>query len=144
MPHAHQSPAHSFLISQQVAPQSISSGAVNGAAIDMAGWMGCTFIIDIGAITGAGTLDVRVQRDTASGFGNAVNVPNASLVQVAAAANNNVAILDVRNPSARFLRVVLTQAVNTVIAGATAVRYGRDGILPPTASAVQTVTVNEQ
>lgn len=143
MPENHQSPAHEMLITQHIAPQSITTGAINGTVVDMAGWMGCAFVIDIGAITGVGTLDARVVRDDNSGINSATNVANAALVQVAAAGNNNVAVIDVRNPSERYLRLTLTQATNTVIAGATAIRYGRDGILPPTQSATQVITVSE-
>ena len=143
MPESHQSPTDSFLISQSHPPVSMGSGAVNGNVIDMAGWMGCAFVIEVGAITGAGTLDARVTRDDNSGINSATNITNAALTQVAAAANNNVFVIDVRNPAERYLRLVLTQAANTVIAGATAIRYGRDGILPPTASAIQTVKVSE-
>jgi hypothetical protein len=115
--------------------------AVNGSAIDTKGWMGVAFIIEVGAITGAGALDARIMEDTASGMGNATNVTNGALTQVAAASNNNVAIIDYRNPAKQYVRLTLTQSVNTVVAGATAVLYGRDGVLPATAVAVQTVSV---
>lgn len=141
MPLQHQALAHDVLFKQAVPPQSMTGGAVNGTVYDTQGWMGVAFVIDIGAITGAGTLDARIMEDTASGFGNATNVTNATLTQVAAASNNNVAIIDYRNPAKRFVRLTLTQAANTVLAGATVVFYGRDGLLPPTQSAIQVVTV---
>ncbi len=141
MPFHHQSIGHDVLFRQALAPQSITTGAITGAVIDTQGWVGVAFVVDIGAITGAGTLDARLMEDTAVGMGNATNVANAALVQVAAAANNNVAIIDYRNPAKRFVRLTATQATNTVLAGATAVLYGRDGLLPPTQSAIQLVTV---
>ena len=141
MPFHHQSIGHDVLFKQAVPAQSMGSGAVNGAVIDTQGWAGVAFIVEVGAITGAGTLDARITEDTAVGMGSATNVTNATLTQVAAASNNNVAIIDYRLPAKRYVRVILTQAANTVLASATAVLYGRDGILPPTQSAIQVVTV---
>jgi len=104
--------------------------------------MGVAFIIEVGAITGSGALDARIMEDTASAMSNATNVTNGALTQVAATSNSNVAIIDYRNPAKQYVRLTLTQTVNTVVAGATAVLYGRDGILPATAAAVQTVSVS--
>ena len=134
----HDSLADRTLMSMAVNPASLS-GATNGSAIDMQGWDGCCFVISIGAITGAGSLDAKVQSDDNSGFNSATDITNAALTQVVAATNNNVAVIDVYRPTERYLRLVLTQAVNTVLAGATAIRYRRSGILPPTQSAVQVV-----
>ena len=141
MPLNHQSIAHDVLFKQAIPAQSFGAGAINGAVVDTQGWMGVAFIIEVGAITGSGALDARVTEDTVVGMGNATNVANATLTQVLAATNNNVAIIDYRNPAKRFVRLILTQSVNTVLASATTVLYGRDGILPPTQSATQLVTV---
>lgn len=123
-----------------VPAQSMTGGtAVNGSAVDMQGWDGAAFIINIGAITGAGTLDARITRDDNSGFNSPTNVTGAALTQVTNANPNSVAVIDVFQPSERYLRAVLTQGANTVIAGATVVRYRRNGILPPTTSAAQIV-----
>lgn len=141
MPLNHQALSHDVLPKQGIPPQSITTGAINSNVIDTQGWMGVAWIIEIGAITGAGVLDARIMEDTTVGMGNATNVTNGTLTQVAAASNNNVAIIDYRNPAKRFVRLTVTQAVNTVLAGATAVLYGRDGLLPATAVAIQTTTV---
>lgn len=127
-----------------IPPQSMTGGAaVNGAAVDMSGWDGAMFILHIGAITGAGTLAARVERDDNSGFNSATNITNAALVNVTNTNPNSIAVIDVWRPSERYVRAVLTQGTNTVVAGATVVRYRRNGILPPTASAVQVVRVAE-
>lgn len=128
----HDSLADSADVAANVPSQSMTGGtAVNGSALDMQGWDGAMFIINIGAITGAGTLDARIVRADNSGFTNATNVTSAALTQVTNANPNSVAIIDVFQPTQRYLRAVLTQGANTVIAGATVVRYRRNGVLPP-------------
>lgn len=126
-----------------VAPQSFGAGAINGVAIDTQGWDGVRFAVGIGAITGAGTMDVVVQRDANSNMTNAVNISGAVLTQVTNANPNSVAVVDVYRPSQRYVRLVMTQAANTVLGGAMATLYRRNGILPPTHTAIQTVEVRE-
>jgi hypothetical protein len=129
------------LVSQEVTHRSITGGAVNGAGVDMQGWDGVMFIVDLDAVTGSGTLDARVVRDDNSGFNSATNISGAALTQMVNA--NTAGIIDVYRPSERYVRAVITQAANTVIAGVTAVRYRRTGILPPTQSAAEVVVVAE-
>jgi len=125
-----------------VNPASLSSGAaVNGTTTDMSGWDGIAFNISIGAITGLGALDAYVQTGANSNASDMANITNAALVQVLAANNNNVAVIDVYRPTGRYVRLVLLQTTNTVVAGATSIRYRREGILPPSHTAVQTVRI---
>jgi hypothetical protein len=125
-----------------VNPQSITSGAaVNGATIDTLGWDGVEFVINMGAFTGSGALDAYVQSGANSNASDMANIANAALAQVAAANNNNVAVIDVYRPTNRYVRLVLLQSVNTVVAGGTAILYRRNGLLPPTKSAQQTVKI---
>jgi len=131
----------SSLVTTHIPPQSMAAGAVNGTAIDMQTWEGVAFHINIGAITGLGALDAFVRTSLVVGMTSPTNVTNAALVQVLAANNNNVAVIEVWRPTQRFIQLVATQSVNTVVAGVTAVQYRRGGILPPTQSAVQYVKV---
>lgn len=126
-----------------VPPQSFGAGAITGATIDTQGWDGARFEISIGVITGAGVMDAYVKRDSASGFTTSTNITNAALVQVTNANPNTVHVLDVFRPSQRYLKLIMTQATNTVVAGATVTLYKRNGILPPTHTSVQTVRVIE-
>jgi hypothetical protein len=129
------------LATQEIAPASASSGAKNGAGVDMQGWEGVAFHISIGAITGAGVADARVTEDDNSGFNSQTNITNAALTQIPAANANTLHIIDVYRPSQRYVRCVLTPADNTVVYAVTAVRYRRAGLLPPTQAANQTVKV---
>ena len=134
--------SQNVLVSQEVTHRSITGGAVNGAGVDMQGWDGVMFIFDLDAVTGSGTLDARVVRDDNSGFNSATNITNAALTQMTNA--NTSGIIDVFRPSERYVRAVITQAANTVIAGVTAIRYNRNGkVLPPTQSAAEVVKVVE-
>lgn len=139
----HSGQATDVLVTQEIPPQSITGGAVNGAGVDTSGWEDVTYHINIGAITGAGTLAAVIQEDTASNFGTAANVANAALVNVTNTTPNNVMILGIIRPTKRYVRLVVTQATNTVVAGVTCVRSRRTGLLPPTQSASQTVLLKE-
>jgi len=130
------------LIAQEVPPQSITSGAaINGSGVDMQGYEDALFVVHVGAITGAGTLAARLESDDNASFTTPTNITNAALVNVTNTTPNNVMILGVARPTERYVRAVITQAVNTVVAGVTSIRKRRTGLLPPTAAASQTVVV---
>lgn len=138
------------LVTTEIQPQSAGAGAVNGAGVDMQGWEGVMFLINVGAITGSGTFDARAVSDDNSGFNSVTNITgqdasganaNAAIAQATAA--NGVHILEVYRPTERYVRLIGTVAVNTVAFGASAIRYRRAGILPPTQSAVQRVLVRQ-
>lgn len=130
-------------ITQEIPPQSITGGAVNGTGVDMSGWEDVQFHINVGAITGAGTLAAVIQEDTASNFGTAANVANAALTNITNTTPNNVMVLGIARPTKRYVRLLVTQAANTVVASATCIRRRRTGVLPPTAAASQTVILKE-
>jgi hypothetical protein len=145
---AHNSLADSVLVTQELGPATAASGAKNGTGVDMQGWDGVMFVVNTGAITGAGVLDGRAEMDDNSGFNTPTNVSgvnatgstlNAALTQISNA--NGVAIIDVYRPSERYVRAVLTPAVNSVLYSCVAVRYRRAGVLPPTQSATEVVRV---
>jgi hypothetical protein len=130
------------LIANEIPPQSITSGAaINGAGVDMQGWEDVLFVIQLGAFTGAGTLAARLESDDNASFTSTANITGAALVNVTNTQPNNVAVLGVARPTERFVRCVITQATNTVVAGVTSIRKRRTGLMPPTAAAVQTVVV---
>lgn len=139
----HDSLSDRTLLVPAMPPQSMTGGAVNGTTVDTLGWDGVRFEFSVGVITGAGVLDARIVRDDNSGFSSQTNIANAALTQVTNASPNSVHVIDVYRPSERYLRAVVTQAANTVIASATATLYRRSGILPPTQTAAQVVRVVE-
>lgn len=124
---------------QSIGPASASSGAKLGAAVDMQGWDGVMYVINIGAITGSGVADAYVVSDDNSSFTSQTNINGAALTQVVNA--NTMQIIDVFKPTERYNRIILTPAANTVAYSVTAVRYRRSGILPASPVAEQTVVV---
>jgi hypothetical protein len=130
------------LSAQEIPPQTITSGAaINGTGVDMQSYSGVAFHIQIGAITGAGTLAARLEEDTVSNFASATNIANAALVNVTNTTPNNVMILEVWRPTKRYVRCVITQAANTVVASVISTRFRKSGLLPPTQAASQRVVV---
>ena len=141
MPGHHMGLSDRTLLSQVIAPQAVTTGAVNGTVVDMLGWDGIRFEVNVGAITGAGTIDGFVARSAAANMSNATNITGAALTQVTT--GSGVAVIEVWRPQQRYLRLTLTQAANTVAFGATATRYRRGGNLPPTQAATQVVRIAE-
>ena len=137
---SHLSLADSTLISQDIPSQSASSN-VNGTAVDMQGWDGCCFVFSLGTVASGGTFDARIVSSANANMSGATNVTNAALTQVTSATPNNAFIIDVYRPSDRYLRTATQPATAAVLLGAVAIRYRRNGILPATAAALQTVKV---
>lgn len=129
----------SVLTTIEIPPQSSASGAKNGTGVDMQGWNGVRFVIPHGAFGVNATLDGLVQIDDNSGFNSPTNVANSSLTQITTA--NGVAVIEVWRPAERYVRLQLTPGTNAVLFGATADRYNRAGVLPPTQAAVQHIKV---
>lgn len=139
---SHSALADSVLISPaHIKIQALVAAAVNGTALDMQGWDGVEFIIPYGVFGSAGTLTGLVQRDDNSGFNTPTNIANSSITQVNAANANAGVIVDVYQPSERYVRMQLTGQTNGVTAGVIAIQYRRTGILPATQVAAEVVRV---
>jgi hypothetical protein len=136
----HLSLADSVLISQDIAAQ-IASAGVNGTAIDMKGWDGCLFIFNLGAMVASATFDARIMSSANANFSGNANVANANIVQVANTGNTNAVAIDVYRVGDRYLKSVTTPATANTTFSATAIRYRRGGVLPPTQSLAQLVKV---
>jgi hypothetical protein len=128
------------LVTQVIPPQS-SNAVVNGSAVDMQGWEGVAFVINLGAFTGAAVVDARVVGDDNSGFNSQTNITGAALTQVTSASPNNVAVIEVWRPTERYVRLVVTPATNTAAISASAIRYRRGGLTPPTQAVIEHIKV---
>ena len=130
------------LISQAMPPASSSAGR-NGNSIDMLGWDGCDFILEVGDIAATGTMNAKVQKDTATGFASPTDITGAAITALGATDDNKTFVISVCEPNERFLRIVVTAATAASISGATAIRWRRHGGggLPPTQSASEIITV---
>ena len=137
---AHNSLSDSVLASIDI-PSQIASANVNGTVIDMQGWDGCCYIFNLGAMTSTATFDARIVSSANANMSGAANITNAALTQVTTATPNNVFIIDVTNPTNRYLRSATQPATANTQFASVAIRYRRTGILPATAAALQTVRV---
>lgn len=142
MPADHGALANSSLVTLSHPPLSMTGGAVNGTILDMQNWDNVVFDIAVGVTTGSGAVDGYVAESNEANLANSTNVTNASIAQVVN--DNTVSRLEVLRSAItkRYIRLVLTQSVNTIVAGATATQYKRvGGSLPPTQSAEQVKVV---
>jgi len=121
----------------------IGSVTATGAGQDMLGWDGCRFVISLGAMASGATFDAYVVRDDNSSFTSQTNITNAALTQVANTSNTNIFVIDVFRPAERYVRLIAAPGVANTTYCVTADRYRRGGILPPTQTALQSVTVSE-
>jgi len=139
---AHQSPADSMAILTEIVPVSVS-GVVNGAGVDMNGWDGVLFLVHVGAMGTAATLDAKVQTHEDSSFSTGtVDVAGAALTQILAATGASKEYgIDVWRPGEQYVRIVLTQATQTVLASVTSIRYRRTGRTPPTQTLTELIKV---
>ena len=87
-----------------VPPQSINAGAVNGAGQDGVLYSEHGLLVYVGALTGASTVDAKVQESSVVGSGYA-DIPGAAITQIAVA--NSVAIINFKR-TLRFMRSVVT------------------------------------
>jgi hypothetical protein len=105
----------------------------------MKGWDGARFVISLGTFGVNSTFDGLAQTAPDSGFNTVTNVTNSNLTQIVTA--NGIAIVDVFRPTARYIRFQATPAVNAIVYTVNVDQYRRNGILPPTQAAVQTIRV---
>jgi hypothetical protein len=130
-----------ILTRQVKAPANVSGTAVNSSGIDMQGWDGCRFVINVGVLGTNGTADASVIASPNSNMTGATLITGSALTQVVN--SNTCQIIDVYRPQKRYIALAASGHTNGAVLSATADQYRRTGILPPTASAEQTVRVVE-
>lgn len=140
MPGYHDSLSDSVLVTLDILAQTASAN-VNGVAMDMAGWDGCLYVFNLGAMANGATFDARIVSATSSSMSGATNVTNAALTQVTNAGNTNSVQIDVWRPSNRWLRSATQPATANTTFSSVAIRYRASGLLPVTQTATQTVRV---
>jgi hypothetical protein len=138
----HQSPFELMLASQEIAPQSMAASTTfNGAGVDMQGWDGVAFILNLGATDG--TVDMDAESDDNSGFSSPTAITGAAITQLSATDDNNIAILDVYRPTERYVRASVDTGAGAAadFASVLAVRYRGSGVFPVTQAALELVKV---
>jgi hypothetical protein len=101
----------------------VQAATINGAAVDLLGFSGCVFLLQTGAIVGAGDFTAKLQESDVSGSGY-TDVAAADLIgSFAATALADTAVKVGYVGHKRFTRIVLTKNGGTSLAaGATAIR----------------------
>jgi len=111
----------------KVDPSNAAAGTTNSSGIDMQKFNRCLFDIQIGAITGAGTLDAKLQSSASSTFASGVhNMTGGAITQVTNAnPNNHVTVetsaeaVQTQNAGDRYVRLQCVVTTNNVIYGVT-------------------------
>jgi len=114
-----------------------SATPVYSTGLDMSKFKRVMYEIQIGAITGAGTVDAKLQSCAASNFGSGVhNITGSNITQVTNANPNTRVTIEVRadeveqqNHGDRYVRLAVTIGANSVVFGATG--WGASGIHEP-------------
>jgi hypothetical protein len=122
-------------IVQSVAPVT-SDTALTETEINCTGFDRVCHIINVGAMTVAGTFDYKVQEDSATGMASAADVTGAKLTQVKAASGaSKVYAIDIPvNPAKPFQQAVAACGTANVTVGAIAILYKGSGTYPKTAA----------
>jgi hypothetical protein len=106
-------------------PASQNAGSYNTGGIDMSEFRRAIFLIEVGSVGAAGTVDAKLQEASDSAFatptdvaGNG-NVTSASITQITA--SNKQATLEIRagQCTKRYVRCRLTVSANAVVLSAT-------------------------
>lgn len=108
------------------APVANAAGTVTTTGIDLSKGKQAMYEIQIGAITGAATLDANLQSAALSNFQTPHNVTNSNIAQITNASPNCRVTLEVnadqiqqQNAGDRYVRLRVVTAVNTIVYGAT-------------------------
>lgn len=79
---------------------------VYGAGVDMQGYQGVIFLATCGKGE-SGTLTLKVQQDTASGFGSAADLTGTAKTLATTAGADGFGFVEVKNPQERYVRPAL-------------------------------------
>jgi hypothetical protein len=129
----HNAPTDIMSLSQEIPSiPSAASTATNGAGVDMQGWDGVLFVLNLGATDG--TVDMKAQGDDNSSFSSATDITGAAITQISATGDNRLSAISVWRPTERFVRAVVTTGAGAVAdeLGVLAIRFRRTGRTPIT------------
>jgi hypothetical protein len=110
----------------------------DSTAVDMAGFDGVVFIGITGTITGNGTVSLKASQSSNNSDFN--DLSGMVATTVATADDDSFLILDVYQPTDRYVRTTLSRAVdNSVYGGTIAIQYGAE--VKPTVHDATTLAV---
>lgn len=99
--------------------------AVEGAAVDMAGRTGVTFVASFGTVTTASVITLKAQFSDDGSTGWTDIEGSATHTASGTDGNNKALALDIVRPVKQFVRAVVTrETANAVLDGVVAIAYG--------------------
>lgn len=113
-------------IVQAITPTAGAAGAtaINGATVDMAGWMGCLMKVTFGAITATAVTAIKAQQGQISDMSDAADLAGTAQ-SIADTDDDKVFYIDIYRPTERYLRLVVGRGTaNAVVASAEYILYG--------------------
>jgi len=117
---------------QALAP-AVVSAAANGVAVDLAGFDSALFVINTGAIVGAGDYGVKLQESdttTDADFSDVAAADQLGTIPATLAANSAYRVGYIGSKRKRYVRAVVTKAGGTSIALGATVVLGHPAIAP--------------
>lgn len=118
--------------------------------IDMSKFKRALFVLQIGVMNTAATLDARLQSSAYSSLNTVVNITGTNIAQIAAASNSNtIVLMEVRadqvaqqNAGHRYVRLNCTVGGSSINAGV--IGYGLDPVQKPADQYVNTSIVTQE
>jgi hypothetical protein len=102
------------------------TSAITSSAVDMAGYLGCLFIVTIGAIVTGGVQSIKLQQSSDDAAADDYSDIADTSQTVADDADNTTFLIDIRNPQKRYLKLVVSRATqNATVGGVIAIPYGK-------------------
>lgn len=117
---------------------SSAATALAGTTLDMSGYRGCLIIVKMAAIEATAATSIKAQVDTTSAFSSPEDIAGSSIT-IADDDDDQIFILDIKNPPQRYLRVYLTRGTAAAACSAVYVQYGPD-TMPQTNDVANEVT----
>lgn len=117
---------------QALAP-AVVAAAANGLAVDLAGFDSALFIINTGAIVGAGDFGVKLQESdttTDADFSDVAAADHLGTIPATLTANSTYRVGYIGSKRKRYVRAVVTKAGGTSIALAVSAVLGHPHIAP--------------
>lgn len=113
-------------IVQAITPTNGAAGTtdINGATVDMQGYMGCLMKITFGSIVSGAVTVIKAQQGQASDMSDAADLAGSGQ-SIADTDDDKVFLIDIFRPTERYLRIVVDRGTqNAVVASAEYILYG--------------------
>ena len=140
----------SLSLTDYITPSNAAAGTVNSPGLDISKFGRVLYEIQIGAITGAGTLNATLQSCSLANFASGVhNMTGGAITQITNASPNCRVTLETRpdavaqqNVNDRYVRLQVVVATNNVVYGATG--WGGEAVQKPASNDNVNTTVLPQ